>query len=181
MMEPKLILVDGYNVIKNTPELQAVERHSLAAARETLVRKLSSKYRHTPHQVIVVFDGQQGKETEEYVQRVRLIYTAQGQSADAVIARLAREGTARGQAVIVASNDWEVRSTVAEAGGQVASSTELAEHLNAPPRLLAKRFRHQQGVLRRLHGSDTTAARHTKGNPRRPKKSERRQPPQPPL
>jgi predicted RNA-binding protein with PIN domain len=181
-MEPKLILVDGYNIIKNTPELLAAERRSLAAAREALAHKLSVKYRHTPHQVIVVFDGQQPRESEEHVQRVRLIYTAQGQTADGVIARLAREAAGRGQTVVVASNDWEVRGSVKEAGGHSASSQELADHLNAPPRLLQKRFQHQQGVTRRLQGSDDTdTAHHTKGNPHRPKKGERRSPSKPPL
>ena len=180
-MGPKLILVDGYNVIKNTAEFQAIERHSLSAAREALVRKLCAKYRHTPHQVIVVFDAQQTRETEEHVQRVRLIYTAQGVTADAVIARLAREAAGRSQTVVVASNDWEVRGNVSEAGGHVASGTELNEHLNAPPRLLAKRFQHQQGVLRRLQGEEEVSLHHRKGASHRPKKRERGQPPKPPF
>jgi len=175
-MEPKLILVDGYNVIKNTPELLAVERRSLSAAREALVRKLSAKYRHTAHQVIVVFDGQQTHETEEHIQRVRLIYSAESQTADEVIARLAREASGGRKTVVVASNDGEVRDAVTQAGGQSASSEELVKHLNAPPRLLARRFQHQQGVLRRLRGDeDEDTTHHTKGNPRRPKRQDRRQ------
>lgn len=180
-MEPKLILIDGYNVIKNTPEFQAIERRSLSAAREALVRKLSAKYRHTPHQVIVVFDAQQTRETEEHVQRVRLIYTAQGVTADAVIARLSREANSHGQTVVVASNDWEVRGAVSESGGHVASGAELNEYLNAPPRLLAKRFQHQQGVLRHLQGDEEAPPHHRKGASHRPKKRERGQPPKPPF
>ena len=180
-MEPKLILVDGYNVIKNTAEFQAIERRSLSAAREALVRKICAKYRHTPHQVIVVFDAQQTRETEEHVQRLRLIYTAQGVTADAVISRLAREAAGRGQTVVVASNDWEVRGNVSEAGGHIASSAQLNDHLNAPPRLLAKRFQHQQGMLRRLQSDNEAPAHHSKGASHRPKKRERGQPPKPPL
>ncbi len=179
-MEPKLILIDGYNVIKNTPDLQAVERHSLAAARDALVRKLSAKYRHTPHQVVVVFDAQQPRQTEEHVQRVKLIYTCQGESADAVIARLAKEQTGQQQTVVVASNDQEVRSAVVEAGGQAASSADLAAHLNAPPRLLAQRARYRQEVQRRLEARDQEydASQRLKGNPRRPKKRRRGPTPQ---
>jgi predicted RNA-binding protein with PIN domain len=182
-MEPKIILIDGYNVIKNTPDLLAVERHSLAAARDALVRKLIAKYRHTPHQVVVVFDAQQPRQTEEHVQRIRLIYTCQDESADEVIARLAREGTGRHQTVVVASNDQEVCSTVVGVGGQAASSGGLADHLNAPPRLLARRARYRQGVLRRLEGENREAesSRHTKGNPRRPRRQRRGQSPQSPL
>jgi predicted RNA-binding protein with PIN domain len=182
MMEPKLILIDGYNVIKNTPELLAVERRSLAAARDALVRKLIAGYRHTPHQVVVVFDAQQPRQTEEHVQRIKLIYTCQGESADAVIARMAREGTGQHQAVVVASNDQEVRGSVVGAGGQAASSAELVAHLNAPPRLLAQRARYRQEVQRRLEAKNQDETpRHTKGNPRRPKRRRRGPTPQSPL
>ncbi|HEY7356436.1 MAG TPA: NYN domain-containing protein [Ktedonobacterales bacterium] len=180
-MEPKLILIDGYNVIKNTPELLAAERRSLAAARDALVRKLIAKYRHTPHQVVVVFDAQQLRQTEEHVQRVRLIFTCQGESADAVIARMAREAAARQQTVVVASNDQEVRGAVVGAGGQAASSADLAAHLNAPPRLLAQRARYRQEVLRRMEGSsqEDEPPQRAKGNPRRPKKRRRGETPPP--
>ncbi len=183
MLETKLILIDGYNVIKNTPELALLERRSLGTAREALVRKLIAKYRHTPHQVVVVFDGQEVVEKREQVQRVRLIYTCQGVTADEVIARLACEGTDQHHTVVVASNDQEVRGNVTQAGGHAASSDELAAHLSAPPSLLAQRARHRQGVLRRLEGSSTASepAQHTKGNPRHAKRHKRGEPPQSPL
>jgi predicted RNA-binding protein with PIN domain len=182
-MEPKMILIDGYNVIKNTPDLRAAERQSLATARDALVRKLVAKYRHTPHQVVVVFDAQQPRQTEEHVQRIKLIYTCHGESADAVIARMAREGTGQHQTVVVASNDQEVRGAVVDAGGQAASSAELATHLNAPPRLLAQRARYRQEVQRRLEARDQEydATQRLKGNPRRPKKQRRGPGPQSPL
>jgi predicted RNA-binding protein with PIN domain len=182
-MDPKMNLIDGYNVIKNTPDLLAVERHSLAAARDALLRKLIAKYRHTPHQVVVVYDAQQPRQREEHVQRIKLIYTCQGESADAVIARMAREGAGQHQTVIVASNDQEVRSAVEDAGGQTASSANLATHLNAPPRLLAQRARYRQEVRRRLEATDQEleAPRRTKGNPRRPRRQRRGPAPQSPF
>ncbi|HLW01192.1 MAG TPA: NYN domain-containing protein [Ktedonobacterales bacterium] len=182
-MEPKMILIDGYNVIKNTPDLLAVERHSLAAARDALVRKLIAKYRHTPHQVVVVFDAQQPRQTEEHVQRIKLIYTCQGESADAVIAHMARERTSQHQTVVVASNDQEVRSAVVSAGGQAASSADLATHLNAPPRLLAQRARYRQEVQQRLESKEQEydPSQRLKGNPRRPKKQRRGPAPQSPF
>lgn len=180
MLESKLILVDGYNVIKNAPDLRALERQSLAAARDALVHKLIARYRHTPHQVVVVFDAQQPRQTEEHVQRVKVIYTCQGESADEVIARLAREGTGQHQTV-VASNDQEVRGSVVDAGGRAASSAELAERLNAPPRLLAQRARYRQSVRQRLEGEneEENPAHRRKGNPRRPKRRRDSEPPSP--
>ncbi len=182
-MEPKIILVDGYNVIKNTPELLAVERHSLAAARDALVRKLIAKYRHTPHQVVVVFDAQQTQQTEEHIQRIKVIYTCYTENADAVITRMAREVAGEQRPVVVASNDQEVRSAVVDAGGQAASSADLVDHLNAPPRLLAQRARYRQGVLKRLERdseADETPQR-SKGNARRAKRQRHGSPPESPF
>jgi len=183
VLELKLILIDGYNVIKNTPELALLERRSLGVARDALVRKVIAKYRHTPHQVVIVFDGQESLQQEEHVQRVRLIYTCQGETADEVIARLAREGTGQHQTVVVASNDQEVRGNVTQVGGHAASSAELAAHLSAPPRLLAQRARYRQGVLRRLERESEPAdpSHPSKGNPRHPKRQKRGEPPQSPL
>ena len=178
-MEAKLILVDGYNVIKNTSALQAAQRHSLGAARDMLVKQLISRYRHTPYQVVVVFDGQGVRETEEYVQRVRLIYSRADETADDVISRLAQEASQQGKKVVVASNDGEVRENVQAAGGHAGHSHELTTHLNRAPRLLQQRAQHRQEVLRRLQSrDDEERPRHTKGNPRRPKRSARK--PKPP-
>jgi predicted RNA-binding protein with PIN domain len=178
-MEPKLILVDGYNVIKNTDAFLAVQRQSLSAARDALVKQLVNRYRHTPHQVVVVFDGQGTHETQEHVQRVRLIFTCAGETADSVISRLAREATQQGKTVVVASNDWEVRESVQAAGGQAGRSPDLTAQLNRAPRLLQQRAQHRQEVLRRLQAADEEERpRHTKGNPHRPKRSAKK--PKPP-
>ena len=37
---PKLILIDGYNVIRRTPGLAAAERVSLATGREALIAQV---------------------------------------------------------------------------------------------------------------------------------------------
>ncbi len=178
-MEPKLILVDGYNIIKNTEAFLAAQRQSLSAARDALVKQLVNRYRHTPHQVVVIFDGQGPRETEEHTQRIRLIYTCAGETADSVIARLAHEATHQGKTVVVASNDWEVREHVERAGGQAGRSHELTAQLNRAPHLLQQRAQHRQEVLRRLQAADDEdRPRHTKGNPRRPKRSAKK--PKPP-
>ncbi len=106
---------------------------------------------------------------------IKVIYTRQGESAEEVIARLARDGAGQQQRVVVASNDQEVRGAVVNAGGQAACSADLAAHLNAPPRLLAQGARYRQEARRRLEGEDGEArsSLHTKGNPRRPKRKRR--------
>ena len=88
------ILVDGYNVIKRDASFQALSTKSLASARQLLVDQLASRYRHTPHQVIVVFDGDGVSEQTLQDRRVRIIYSRAGETADSVIARLAASARA---------------------------------------------------------------------------------------
>ena len=56
-MRSRVILVDGYNVIRHAPELLAAERRSLASGREALLAQIRATYQSATHRVIVVFDG----------------------------------------------------------------------------------------------------------------------------
>ena len=155
-MGPRTILVDGYNVIRNTPGLAAAERVSLESGRETLVQLLVARYRHTPHRVIVVFDGD-GKIESSYplpgMARGRIIYSRAGESADQVLARLSRQEQATGAECVVVSDDIEVRSGVQAAGGRGASVRDLAEKLNEPSRYQRRQYQHR-AYLRRQWEKD---------------------------
>lgn len=147
------ILVDGYNVIKNDSMLHAIEVKNLAVARQQLINQMVSHYKHTPHQVIVVFDGNGSSEQTSTERRVRIIYSRSGQTADRVIMRLAAEARAAGHDVEMYSNDGEVRESVSRSGGNVHSSSQLSSRLNAAPRDVAARAKHRM-IMRRAYGID---------------------------
>jgi len=147
------ILVDGYNVIKNTPSLRTVEAKSLAAARDLLISQLVNRYRHTPHQVIVIFDGSGASEQVSHDRRVRIIYSRHSETADSVITRLAALARAAGREVEMYSDDREVQQSVARQGGGTHTTSQLASELNAAPRDVAHRARHRQ-AMRRAYGLD---------------------------
>jgi predicted RNA-binding protein with PIN domain len=149
------ILVDGYNVIKRDASFQALSAKSLAGARQLLVNQLASKYRHTPHQVIVVFDGNGVCEQSIQDRRMRIMYSRAGETADSVIARLAASARAAGREVELYSDDTEVRQSVSQHGGSVGSTSQLTKHLNAAPAELARLSHHRQQV-RREYGLDPT-------------------------
>jgi uncharacterized protein len=149
------ILVDGYNVIKRDASFQALSVKSLAAARQILIDQLSSRYRHTPHQVIVVFDGDGVNEQSTQDRHVRIIYSRAGETADSVIARLAASARAAGREVELYSDDSEVRQSVSQQGGRVGSTNQLTKHLNAAPADLARLSHHRQQT-RRQYGLDPT-------------------------
>jgi uncharacterized protein len=147
------ILVDGYNIIKRDPSFQTLAAKNLAAARQLLINQLINRYRHTPHQVIVVFDGNGTNEQTIHDRRVRIIYSRAGETADSVIARLATTAQAAGREVEIFSDDIEVQTSVARQGGGARPAGQLTKHLNAPPSGLARLSHHRQQV-RRQYGLD---------------------------
>jgi uncharacterized protein len=149
------ILVDGYNIIKNSASFQAVEAKNLAAARAALITRLVNRYRHTPHRVTVVFDGDAASEQVSYERRICIIYSRYNETADSVIARLATEARHAGREVEMYSNDVEVQQAVAQQGGGVYAAGQLTSQLNAPPRDVARRY-HYRVAQRRKYGLDSS-------------------------
>lgn len=145
-------MVDGYNVIRNTPGLAAAEaRGGLAAGRVALLEELVARYRHTPHRVVVVFDGSGADETCQAIARLprgQLIFSRAGETADTAIARLHAREQASNQVVTVISNDLAVRRSAIELGGAAVHSSELATHLNQPSRDVRKRFQYREAIMR---------------------------------
>jgi predicted RNA-binding protein with PIN domain len=147
------ILVDGYNVIKCAPSFQAVHGQSLALARARLITLLVNRYRHTPHQVIVVFDGDASVEQMEHDRRIRIIYSRYGETADSVLARLAASAREVGREVEIYSNDLEVQQSVSTHGGFAQSASQLERQVYAAPRDVERRTRHRI-AMRRKYGFD---------------------------
>jgi predicted RNA-binding protein with PIN domain len=125
------IIVDGYNVIRQWPELAMLDRADLEEGREGLLRELQSYRRARGHRITVVFDGrEQGglSETTGTVAGIGVRYSRQGETADAVIARLAAEG---GEGAVVVSSDREVAEAVRRRGGAWLSAAEFMARVEA--------------------------------------------------
>jgi uncharacterized protein len=148
------ILVDGYNVIKRDASFQTLGAKNLGAARQLLINQLVNRYRHTPYQVIIVFDGNGTSEQTIQDRRVRIIFSPAGETADSVIARLATTARAAGREVEIYSDDREVQQSVSRQGGGALSIGQLTKHLNAAPANLARLSHHRQRV-RRQYGLDS--------------------------
>lgn len=178
-MQPLTILIDGYNVSRNMRGMRPEDGVAFATGRENLLAQVKSKFRGTPHRVVVVFDGNGERETCEAIRGLahgQCVYTQRGVLADEVIGRLTREAEAMGEDVVVCTNDLEVRQNTAAHGASHASVAEIAQRLNAPDKYTAKRLRHSAFVRRQLEGADEDAEPRThprKGNPRRAPKKQR--------
>lgn len=185
---PFTIIVDGYNMIRATPGLAVAEaRGGLAAGRAALLAQTTATYRHTPHRVLIVFDGAGPAVSSQPIPglpRGTTIYTRAGESADALILRLAAEEAARGHQVKVVSNDAEIRRESGGRGADAVAADALERRLNEAPRYLRQRMRHKRGVLQRQDTEDEDGEPRRidrAGNPararRRPRDAQRGAPP----
>ncbi len=118
------IIVDGYNLIRQWPELAMLDRSDLQAGREGLLRELQAYRRSRGHSITVVFDGREQGDLASgtHVGGVAVRFSRQGESADSVIARLAGEG---GAGTVVVSSDREVAAAARREGAAPISAGEF--------------------------------------------------------
>lgn len=123
------IIIDGYNLIRQTPELADLDRLDLELGRDALIERLSAYKRIKPNRITVVFDGTQAQAIGTHQEKrsgISILYSRVGEIADGVIKRLAdREGE---QAVVV-SSDRDVARHAEQAGCAVLRSEDFARKI----------------------------------------------------
>ena len=138
---PAYIIVDGHSMVFGWPELADTHRDSPLAARERLVRRLTTLQDMTGQQVVVVFDGQGMKtEAEAEADGVQVFYSAGATTADQVIERLTSKYVG-GRRITVASRDRAVLDTCSAFGAEVMSANALKDEVEEAERRLAERLR----------------------------------------
>ena len=123
------IIVDGYNLIRQTPRLAEMDRRNLESGREALIRLLSG-YRHArPHRITVVFDGADGPDfpgSRQTRMGIHILFSSAGENADMVIKRLAARD--REKALVVTS-DRDVISGAEACRAATINSQSFGEKL----------------------------------------------------
>ena len=123
-------LVDGYNVIRRSPELAERERESLDSGRQALCRMLASAGGPDDY-FVVVFDGAKGMRETSAARGVQVVFSSARERADDVLAAMARQGG------VVVSNDRELRRAAARAGAITVGTDEFLLRLESAGRLTA--------------------------------------------
>jgi predicted RNA-binding protein with PIN domain len=119
------LIVDGHSVIFAWPELRKLHARRSSLAREALIKQLRDYQDWTGVRVVVVFDGT-GRKTSATFEpgEVQIFYSRSGQSADAIIERLASK-YARGFELMVATSDLMEAETVQACGAEWISPDGL--------------------------------------------------------
>src|SRR5687768_1396263 len=119
------IIIDGYNLIGSERGLRGDLEHQ----RNWLLQRLSVYQQVRGHTVVLVFDGWKTgliDEVSENKHGVRIVFSRQGEKADSVIVRLARQ---KGSGCVVVTSDREVRRAVERFGAAAIYAGEFSQIL----------------------------------------------------
>lgn len=123
------IIVDGYNLIRQSDVLRRYERISLEEGRRALVLNLARYRKMRGHRITVVFDGWEGGSPTEERDRaggVEIIYSRLGEKADEVIKRLLQTAS---EEIMVVTSDREIAVFAERRGKTAIASPAFAERL----------------------------------------------------
>jgi len=148
------ILVDGYSLLHNWPELAPDQPRHSARARVELIRILTQYHDATGEPITIFFDGSGAPPTAqkpESSREVEVLFSHAGQTADDMIERAAHRFQEYGQ-VLVVTDDFAERDTVGAMGSMVSSCanfinsienalTEMQDELRSHNRSERNRFR----------------------------------------
>lgn len=120
MHRRRVLIVDGYNVIRNNSRYTQLGADYEGGAgwnkaRETLINDAAYYASSDYEQCTVVFDGAGNPDSSGEMTReagIQVVFSASGTSADSVIEKLAHDARAKGLEVVVVSSDFTIQSTV---------------------------------------------------------------------
>jgi predicted RNA-binding protein with PIN domain len=134
------IIIDGYNLIRQSPDLSRLDRRDLETGREALLDLLAGYKKIKAHRITVVFDGTRAPgltpDRDRY-KGIAVVFSRQGETADTVIKRMAdreKEGA------LVVSSDREVTRYAQSRGTAIIDSPAFEEKLQMAVYLEMKGF-----------------------------------------
>ena len=136
------LIVDGYNVVFAWQELATLAKEDLDAARRRLCDLLSSYASFKKCELVLVFDGYKNKGSTGERTRwssIRLVYTPEGQTADAYIEAMAAE-IGRNYQLWVVSSDGLVQLSSLGSGVLRMSARELEEEVRRAQKEMKKYY-----------------------------------------
>ena len=136
------LLVDGYNIIYASPEMAALAKDDLKAARDTLIDTLVNFQGFRREKVLLVFDAYKvpgGREHVEEKSGLMIIYTKEAETADQYIEKAAHE-IGKKYKVTVATSDAIEQVIVMSAGAIRMSARNLLEEIERTNNLIREKL-----------------------------------------
>ncbi len=123
------IVIDGYNLIRQSRRFSTMDQHDLQAGREALVDALAAYKKVKRYAITVVFDGAAaplGMLRRDRIKGIEMRFSGPGELADTVIKRIAARER---QKLLVVTSDGDIVRWALSVGSAVISAPEFEERL----------------------------------------------------
>ncbi|MCP4690807.1 MAG: NYN domain-containing protein [Desulfobacterales bacterium] len=123
------IIIDGYNLIRQSAAMGALDDQDIQLGRDALLENLATYKKIKRHRITVVFDGSNApvlSRGRDKVKGVDVVFSRQGELADAVIKRMVKKER---EGAIVVTSDREVADYAASRAAAVISSPDFEDKL----------------------------------------------------
>lgn len=143
-----VLIVDGYNMIGDWPELQALRNKDLGQARDLLIEKMAEYKAYSGDRVIIVFDAHlvHGIEKKNKNHKVEIVFTRENETADERIEKLTQEVKNVRTQVYVATSDYTEQRTIFAQGALRMSARELRIEVNNIEKEIQKELENHEQV-----------------------------------
>jgi len=123
------IIIDGYNLIRQSPSLSLLDSQEMQLGREALIDLLAKYKRVKHHKITVIFDGTNALSFSghrDYISGIEIKFSRSGETADSVIKKIA---AGEKEKALVVSSDRDVADSAYLSGAAVISSFEFEKKL----------------------------------------------------
>ena len=123
------ILIDGYNLIRQSTAFRRLDRLNLEAGRNALIHSLAAYKKQMGHRVTVVFDAREGGFLTEERDRhcgIRCLYSRKGETADDLIKRMIE---VRKEEFVVVTSDRDIADFASRRGVAAIASPVFESRL----------------------------------------------------
>jgi predicted RNA-binding protein with PIN domain len=123
------IIIDGYNLIRQSRKLSTLDLQDIQLGREALVDMLSAYKKVKAHRITVVFDGTRSPLFSRQRDRhkgITIVFSHHGETADSVIKQMARR---EGEKSLVVSSDLDIVRSVEGRGAATISAEDFENKL----------------------------------------------------
>ncbi len=123
------IIIDGYNLIRQSYTLSSLDRQDIQLGREALIDNLAAYKMIKHHKITVVFDGTSAPSFSQHrdnIKGIEIRYSRNGELADTVIKRMAAREREK---ALVVSSDLDVVNYAQSHGAATISSPLFEEKI----------------------------------------------------
>ena len=123
------IIIDGYNLIRQSPHLKRLDHQDIQLGRQTLLEELAAYKKRKHHRITVVFDGANAPvftQQQDRIKGIDIQFSRAGESADTIIKRMAAREKEK---ALIVSSDRDIVVFAMAQGAAVISSLHFGEKI----------------------------------------------------